>query len=57
MKRLEERKTWKEISQIKNLKEWYISQIVKEIADLAINEEAIIVMEDLSLSFKNNRKW
>jgi hypothetical protein len=29
---------------------------VKEIADLAINEEAIIVMEDLSLSFKNNRK-
>ncbi|MDR2411164.1 MAG: hypothetical protein LBD88_00725 [Candidatus Peribacteria bacterium] len=30
--------------------------MVKEIADLAINEKAIIVMEDLSLSFKNNRK-
>lgn len=55
--RLEQRKTWKEISTIKNLKQWYISQIIKEIVDLAIKENAIIVMEDLNLTFKNNRKW
>jgi CRISPR-associated protein Cpf1 len=29
---------------------------VKEIADLAIKENAIIVLEDLNSGFKNNRK-
>lgn len=55
-KRLEERKNWKYLTTIKNVKEWYLSQVVKEIADLAIENNAIIVMEDLTLEFKNNRK-
>lgn len=52
--RAKERKNWDEIEIIKELKEWYISQIVDIIAKLAVNENAIIVMEDLNSWFK---KW
>jgi hypothetical protein len=51
-----ERKTWDEIETIKELKEWYISQIVNYIVDLAIKENAIIVLEDLNWWFKRSRQ-
>lgn len=52
----EERKNWDEIENIKELKEGYISQIVDKIVKLAVEENAIIVMEDLNSWFKNWRK-
>ncbi|MDD7403447.1 MAG: type V CRISPR-associated protein Cas12a/Cpf1 [Butyribacter sp.] len=50
-----ERKTWKNIETIKELKEGYISQVVHELADMAIKNNAIIVMEDLNFGFKRGR--
>lgn len=54
-----ERKTWKNIETIKDLKEGYISQVVHELTDMAIRNNAIIVMEDLNFGFKNGDapKW
>lgn len=52
----EARKSWQTIGTIKELKEWYISQAVKKIADLAIQYNAIIVMEDLNTGFKRGRQ-
>jgi hypothetical protein len=53
--REEARKSWQSITQIKNLKKGYISLVIKKIADLAINENAIIVLEDLNTPFKQKR--
>ena len=50
-----ERKTWKNIETIKDLKEGYISQVVHELTDMAIRNNAIIVMEDLNFGFKRGR--
>ncbi len=56
-KRLEERKNWKAIESIKDLKKWYISLVVRKIADLAIEHNAIIILEDLNMRFKQIRWW
>ncbi len=50
-----ERKNWKSIETIKDLKEGYISQVVHELTDMAIRYNAIIVMEDLNFGFKRGR--
>ncbi len=50
-----ERKDWKQVSDIKNLKKGYISQVVRKLADLAIKHNAIIVLEDLNMRFKQIR--
>lgn len=49
------KKDWQGIEDIKNLKKGYISQVVRKIADLAINYNAIIVFEDLNMRFKQIR--
>ena len=54
--RQEARKNWEEITRIKDIKEGYISQVVKRIADLAVKYEALIVFEDLNIGFKRGRQ-
>lgn len=56
--RQEARKNWQTIGTIKELKEGYISQIVRKIADIATNNDnpAFIVLEDLSTGFKRGRQ-
>ena len=49
------RKSWKAIGTIKELKEGYISQIVHEIAKLIVENKSVIVMEDLNFGFKRGR--
>lgn len=53
--RKEARQNWTTIGKIKDLKEGYLSQVVRKIADLAIKYNAIIVMENLNVGFKNVR--
>lgn len=55
LKRKIERQTWKEVEQIKDLKKWYISLLVRKIADLIIKYNAIVVFEDLNFRFKQIR--
>lgn len=49
------RKNWQTISNIKELKEGYLSNIVHEIAKLMVENNAIVVMEDLNFDFKRGR--
>lgn len=49
------RKNWKTIENIKELKNGYISQVVRKICDLILEYNAIVVFEDLSGGFKRNR--
>ncbi len=49
------RKDWQDLEGIKDLKKGYISQVVRKLADLAIEHNAIIVMEDLNMRFKQIR--
>lgn len=49
------RKNWQTISNIKELKEGYLSNIVHEIAKLIVENNAIVVMEDLNFGFKRGR--
>lgn len=55
-KRDEARKEWKTIENIKDLKAGYISQVVRDLADMMIQEDAILVFEDLSIGFKRGRQ-
>lgn len=50
------RKNWQTIGTIKELKEGYISLVVRAIADLAVHHQAYIVMEDLNTGFKRGRQ-
>ncbi len=50
-----ERQDWQQVSDIKNLKKGYISQVVRKLADLAIEHNTIIVLEDLNMRFKQIR--
>lgn len=52
----EARKNWQRIESIKELKEGYISQVVKRIADLALEHNAIIILEDLNFRFMRGRQ-
>ena len=49
------RKAWKTIRNIKELKSGYLSQVVHKICKLAIDHNAIIVLEDLNSGFKRER--
>ncbi len=51
----EARKNWKTIENIKELKNGYISQVVRKICNLIIEYNAIVVFEDLSGGFKRSR--
>src|SRR3989338_6403239 len=50
------RKSWDTIGKIKELKEGYLSQVVHKIARMMIEHNAIIVLEDLTMKFKDIRK-
>lgn len=52
----EARKNWTTIGTIKEMKEGYISQVVRKIVDFAIKHNAYIVLENLNSGFKNSRK-
>lgn len=49
------RKDWQAVEGIKDLKKGYVSQVVRKLADLAIEHNAIIVLEDLNMRFKQIR--
>ncbi|MFA6375797.1 MAG: type V CRISPR-associated protein Cas12a/Cpf1 [Candidatus Paceibacterota bacterium] len=51
----EARKNWKTIENIKELKNGYISQVVRKICDLILEHNAIVVFEDLNVGFKRTR--
>ena len=53
--RMEARKNWKTIGNIKELKEGYLSQVVHQIAKMMVDYNAIVVLEDLNYGFKNSR--
>ena len=53
--RREERQNWQAVQGIKDLKRGYISQVVNKIAELAIEHDAIVVMENLNMRFKQIR--
>lgn len=49
------RREWKEVEGIADLKKGYISQVVRKLSDLAIENNAVIILEDLSMRFKQIR--
>lgn len=53
--RTAERKSWKSIKRIKDLKNGYLSAVIHEITELVLKHNAIIVMEDLNVGFKRTR--
>ncbi len=53
--REEARREWRDVENIKDLKNGYMSRVAREIADLAIQNDAIIVLEDLSMRFRQIR--
>ena len=52
----EQRKNWQTIEGIKNMKKGYLSLVVKKIADMAIENNAIVILEDLNNKFKTGRQ-
>lgn len=53
--RTSERRNWKSVENIKELKQGYLSQAVSKICDLVEKYDAIVVMENLNAGFKNSR--
>ena len=51
----EARKNWETIDGIKDMKEGYLSQVVRDIADLMVKYNAIVILEDLNFGFKRGR--
>ena len=49
--RLESRRSWNTIQSIKDLKEGYMSLVVHEIANMMLENDAIVVLENLNRSF------
>lgn len=54
--RLQARKDWQMIENIKNVKEGYLSQAVSKITDMVLQYNALIVMESLDDKFKKSRQ-
>jgi CRISPR-associated protein Cpf1 len=50
------RKNWQTIGTIKELKDGYVSHVVRKIVDLAVKYGAFIVLEDLNIGFKRGRQ-
>lgn len=53
--RLEDRQSWQPVARIKDLKRGYISYVISKICQLIIKYNAIVVMEDLNMRFKQIR--
>lgn len=54
--RMAERKSWESVEGIKQLKDGYIGQVVRILADLMLKYDAVIAIEDMSLGFKQQRQ-
>ncbi len=52
----EARRNWKTIETIKELKEGYLSQVIHKIAELMVEYNAIVVLEDLNMGFMRGRQ-
>ncbi len=50
------RKSWQAIETIKELKEGYLSQVIHKIAQLVVEYNAIVVLEDLNFGFMRGRQ-
>ena len=50
------RKSWQTIGTIKELKDGYISQVIRKIVNLSLQYNAFIVLEDLNVGFKQGRQ-
>jgi CRISPR-associated protein Cpf1 len=55
-RRDEERKSWKTIETIKELKEGYLSQVIHKISEMIVKYNAIVVLEDLNGGFMRGRQ-
>lgn len=53
--RQKERRNWKRIENIKEMKQGYVSQVVHQVAQLMEKYNAIVVLEDLNYGFKKGR--
>ena len=53
--RQQARRDWKTINNIANIKEGYISYVVREVCDMVMKYDAIVALEDLNSTFKNSR--
>lgn len=54
--RLEARKNWKKIENIKDIKQGYLSQVVHIISKMMVEYDAIVVLEDLNMGFMRGRQ-
>lgn len=54
--KLESRRNWQTIENIKNLKEGYLSQVIHKISELMIRHNAIVVLEALNPGFMRGRQ-
>ena len=54
--RMQARQSWKTIENIKELKEGYLSAVIHKIAELMVEYNAIVVLEDLSQGFMRGRQ-
>ncbi len=54
--RADARQNWKTIESIKELKEGYMSHVIHKISQLMVKYNAIVVLEDLNLGFKQGRQ-
>jgi len=51
-----ERRSWETVTGIKQMKEGYLSQVVRILADLMLKYDAVLAIEDLSSNFKQSRQ-
>ena len=54
--RQKERRSWKSIENISNLKEGYLSLAIHEIVKLMLKYDAVLVLENLNFGFKKTRQ-
>jgi len=54
--RQRERESWRVIESIKELKQGYLSQVVHKICKLMLKYNAVVVLEDLNMGFKQDRQ-
>ena len=54
--RLEARKNWKKIENIKDIKQGYLSQVVHIISQMMVEYDAVVVLEDLNMGFMRGRQ-
>ena len=53
--RMDARKNWTAVENIRELKEGYLSQVIHKICELVEEHDAVIAMEDLNFGFKSGR--